>query len=435
MSHPIKKVLYSLTAAVLTAAAAGLFCLFARKPEENGRAVIFFTEASPQSSVVDTEISRSVSALRRAVEDEKLLERAAVGSGVTADRIKDAVSVSRLGNSSGAEIILCGMDDPAEAPIILMNILYLAESSSEIPPFEIISGFDLPNAPSLPFLNIAAGAGLAGGLVCYLAMSSLFGGRKHSYHTKKADRENDYQSALFMQNYIDDACKSALDLGELPLAAPEGLEKSGYTAAADKLAEASEKASSKLITIASDSHRTSEDIPPAAKITSYLACALAEKGKRTVIIDCMINSPAVYKIFKAAPAGSLAGFVKGECAVWDIISVNARKGVDIISHEKKKGDMSPAEVFSSPEYARLLEYLAPQYDYILLCAARAWDCSEWGHITQGCKGYVIVLGGDSVGANIAKEILGQKSGFAALCRVKKPVSEESAADTRKDEKI
>ena len=419
MSHPMKKVLYSLTVAAVTAAAAGFFCLFMSKPAENGRAVIYFTETASQSGVVDTEISRSVSALRRTVSDDDFLKKAAVGSDVTVSEIKEALSVARLGNSSGAEIILSGMDKPSEAPIILMNILYLAENSTEIPPFKVISGCDLSNAPSLPYPNITAGAGIAGGLVCYLAMSAAGGGRKRSYRTEKADTENDYQSALLMQKYIEDACKAALDLGELPLTAPEGLEKSGYIAAADKLTEAARKGSAKIIAVASDSRRSREAIHPAAKITSYLACALAETGRRTVIIDCMLNDPAVFRIFKTSPTGGLSDFVKGECAVWDIISVNARKGVDVISREKKTGDPNPAEVFSSPEYERLLEYLAPQYDYILLCASRAWDCNEWGNITQSCGGYVIVAGEEMISANVAKEILGQKSGFIALCKVKK----------------
>ena len=431
MSHPMKKVLYSLTVAALSAAAAGFFCLFSEKPAENGRAVILFTEISAQSAVVDTEISRSVSALRRAVSDDDFLEMAAVGSEASVSEIKEALSVSRLGNSSGAEMILSGMDKPSEAPIILMNILYLAEKSPEVPSFKVISGCEFSDRPSLPYLNIAAAAGLAGGLVCYMAMSAAKGGRKHSYRTERADTENDYQSALFTQKYIDDARKAAIDLGELPLTAPEGLEKSGYTAAADKLAEAAQKSSVKMIAVASDSFNRSEDIPPAAKITSYLACAFAEKGKRTVIIDCMINDPAVFGIFKKSSPGGLSDFVKGECPVWDIISVNARKGIDIISHKREKGDLSPGDIFSSPEYMRLLEYLAPQYDYILLCASRAWDCSEWADMTKGCGGYVIVAGGDSVSANIAKEILGRKNGFTALCSVKKHGPDENSHGDKK----
>lgn len=271
MSQKMKKVIYSLWAAAVSAAAAGLFCLFTAQPAVNGRSLIYFTERSSQSNVVDTEISRSVSALRRAVTDDAFLEKAVIGSVLSPEEIKEALSVVRLGNSSGAEIILSGLDKPSEAPIILMNILYLAENSPEIPSFKVISGCELSSDASLPQFNIIAGAGLAGLLVCYIVMSAAAGRRGQAYRPERADTENDYQSALFMQQYIEDACKAAVNLGELPLTAPDGLEKSGYIAAAQTLAAAAEKSSARIIAVAPDTRRRTGEIQPAAKIAAASA--------------------------------------------------------------------------------------------------------------------------------------------------------------------
>ena len=82
MSHSIKKLIYSLLAAVITAAAAGLFCIICQKPAENGRAVIYFTEIAESESVVNTEISRSVSAFRKGVTRKGLLVSAVGGSDI-----------------------------------------------------------------------------------------------------------------------------------------------------------------------------------------------------------------------------------------------------------------------------------------------------------------------------------------------------------------
>ena len=123
MSRKIKKALYPLLAAVITAAAAGFFCLFAGKAPENGSALVYFTASENEEGVVDTGITRSVSALRKAVMSEDVLTRAGEVSGLTAKELKAAISVERLGDTSGAEITVSGLDSPEEAPIILINIL------------------------------------------------------------------------------------------------------------------------------------------------------------------------------------------------------------------------------------------------------------------------------------------------------------------------
>ncbi|MBP0955821.1 MAG: hypothetical protein J5997_00465 [Oscillospiraceae bacterium] len=421
MSRRIKKALYPLLAAVVTAAAAGAFCLFSSEPAENGRALIYFTETNNTEGIVNTEVTRSVSAFRKAVTDEELLTSAGAASGLSAKELKASLSVERLGISSGAEIILRGLPSPSEAPIILINIIYLAEQSEDIPPFEVISYYDKPTAPHIPYIPIAVSAGLAAGLVCFLFMAASGSESPRHYRPEKADTENDYHYALTMQEYIEDACRSSVNLGELPLSAPEGLEKSGYKKAAKQLISASGSTPPRIIAIAPDFRTSGGDISPATKITAYLACALAENGHRTAVMDCCLQKPETARFFKITPKGSLADIVSGSCTVWDALTINARKGVDIIADSKSVP--SPMAVFSSPAYEQLIEYLSAQYDVILLCAPKAWDCSEWELVTKCCTGIVTVCGEESMHPDTAKGILGFKKGFTALCSVKKPQKE------------
>ena len=85
-----------------------------------------------------------------------------------------------------------------------------------------------------------------------------------------------------------------------------------------------------------------------------------------------------------------------------------------------KGTNTSASVFTSPEYDRLIEYLSAQYDAVLLCAPKAFEGGEWQCITKCCTGIVTVCSEDDISADTAKGILGFKSGFTALCSVKKP---------------
>lgn len=416
MSRRIKKALYPLLAAAVTAAAAGAFCLFSAEPAENGRALIYFTETNTSDSVVNTEVTRSVSAFRKAITEEELLKNAGAASGLSANELKASLSVERLGVSSGAEIILRDLPSPSESPIILINLLCLAEQSEDIPPFEVISYFDMPNTVNLPYIPIALSAGLAAGLVCFLFMGAA-GNESPGYRPEKADTENDYQYALTMQEYIEDACRSSVSLGELPLSAPQGLEKSGYTAAAEQLISSSGSTPPRVIAIAPDFRTSGTDISPVTKITAYLACALAENGHRTAVIDCRLQKPETARFFKITPKGSLSDIVSGSCTIWDALNINARKGVDIIADSKSVP--SPGAVFSSPAYGQLIEYLSAQYDVLLLCAPKAWDCTEWELVTKSCTGVVVISGEEAMRPDTAKGILGFKKGFTALCTVKK----------------
>lgn len=422
MSRKIKKALYPLLAAVITAAAAGVFCLFAGKAPENGSALIYFTDSETEEGVVDTGITRSVSALRKAVMSEDVLTRAGEVSGLTAKELKAVLSVERLRDTAGAEITLSGLDSPGEAPIILVNLLSIINGSKDIPPFEVISYFDAPTAPKLPLPAIILSAGLAGALVCFLVLS-LSGEEHHeAYRPIKADTDNDYHYNLSMQEYIKDACRSSVNLGALPLSAPEGLDKSGYTEAAEQLVRAGGSNKPRVIAVASDSHTPVKGISPVTKITAYLACAFAEKGHRTAVIECRLRSPETAEFFKISVHGGLTDIITGKCTVWDALAINARKGVDVISDTN--GTNTSASVFTSPEYDRLIGYLSAQYDAVLLCAPKAFEGSEWQCITKRCTGIVTVCSEDDISADTAKGILGFKSGFTALCSVKKPQPEK-----------
>ena len=418
MSRKIKKALYPLLAAVITAAAAGVFCLFAGNAPENGSALVYFTASETEEGVVNTGITRSVSAFRKAVMSEDVLTRAGEVSGLTAEELKAAISVERLGDTSGAEITVSGLDSPEEAPIILINILNIISGSEDVPPFEVISCFDKTAAPTIPLVTVMLSAGLAGALVCFLVLS-LSGEEHHeAYRPIKADTDNDYHYNLSMQEYIKDACRSSVNLGALPLSAPEGLDKSGYTEAAEQLIRAGGSNKPRVIAVASDSHTPAKGISPVTKITAYLACAFAEKGHRTAVIECRLRSPETAEFFKISAHGGLTDIITGKCTVWDALAINARKGVDVISDTK--GTNTSASVFTSPEYDRLIEYLSAQYDAVLLCAPKAFEGSEWQCITKCCTGIVTVCSEDDISADTAKGILGFKSGFTALCSIKKP---------------
>lgn len=417
LSSAMKKAIFPLITAAAVAAASGGICLFTAKTPVNAAAVVCFKAQDRAEGPVNTEISRSVSALRRAVLSEELLERAASASGITKEELEKAVSVERMEGSQGAVITLNGLESPSYAPIILANLLYGLSGDQNVPEFEIISDCDMINEPKFPYISVCAGAGLAGGLLCFVLLC-LDRKEKEYYRTEKADSGRDYYRAVNMQEYIENAYRSAAFLGGLPLSTPEGLEKSGYSEAAEHILSGLRNCVSKIIAVSPDYSTDGEGTPSRVKVTAYLSCAFAEKGLRTAVIDCDLKNPAVGKIFGAEGKGGAAEITEGSCTVWDALVINARKGVDIIAQPKPCTE--PVKVFSSSSFSQLLLYLSSQYDIMLLYCPKAWDCPEWELIERFCTGAVIVTDeSKGLSAEAAKGILKKELKFTAIAVLEK----------------
>lgn len=297
LSVKMKKAIFPLITAVIVAAASGVICLFTAQSPRNAAAVVYFVTEDGTAGPVNTEISRSVSALRRAVLRNDLLEQASAASGIPKEELEKAVSVERMEGSAGAMIVVSGLKSPSYSPIVLANLLYGLSDGENVPEFEIISGCDMLCDPEPPYISICAGAGLGGWLLCFIILCLDFGGEKEYYLTERADSGRDYYRAVNMQEYIDNAYKTAASLGGLPLSAPEGLEKSGYSAAAEHILSGCRSCVSKIIAVSPDYECDGEGNPAQVKIAAYLSCAFAEKGLRTAVIDCDLARPAVGKIF------------------------------------------------------------------------------------------------------------------------------------------
>lgn len=436
---PFKYIWITLMESVIIAAVlfmvGSLLCAFSHNPK-TASALIYFTDSAETAMTESYGIdytARKVSLLRQASLSAEALENAARDTSLSITKLTDYLTVERLGNSDGAVITLTGLDSPGEAPIILGKLINYLEKNFEGGEFKVISYCDPENEPSLPFTAICLCIGIISGSVYFKAAYTVrekrlrkkrrkSGARNAERHRRKRDPE-----PVPGKRYIETAMIKAQSLGTADIAAPRGLEKSGYTHAAKVLSEHALTSSACAVIAVCAAHKPEAGQPERAVpidgiFAAYLSCALAERGCRTALIECDLKNPVIGKIFRKTAKGGLVDMAAGSCTVWDILLPNARKGVDIICD--KKAYPAPPAVFSASCFGGLLNYLSAQYDVILLHAPKGWSCLEWDLIYRFCTGVVAVAeDGKNPDKTCAMGILDSKSRFTGLARVRDLPSE------------
>ncbi|MGN1089218.1 MAG: hypothetical protein ACI4Q6_02350, partial [Huintestinicola sp.] len=306
--------------------------------------------------------------------------------------------------------------------ITLMNEFSKTEYADN---YRIISYCDVKKSPSVPADRLSIAAGLILALIIFLASAPKKTSEKVSDLKKTSDevsapkktsdevpalkktsdehiiqhegekhREDNAaaESKAFLKTWEikNRSSLSAENIGKVDMNAPEGLGMSGHLEAAEKLRISAEKCGVRTFAVASGNSAVfSSSKEMTSLFASYLACALGERGCRTMIVECDLKNPSLGKIFGKYGKGGVAEIVTQSCTVMDAVVMNVRKGVDIIAETKPADD--PAAVLSSPHFKNLAQYLSGQYDILLMTCPKAWDGDEWDIVLGCCGGTVTVL--------------------------------------------
>ena len=113
-----------------------------------------------------------------------------------------------------------------------------------------------------------------------------------------------------------------------------------------------------------------------SSVAANLAIALAEKGKRVLLIDCDLKKPAQYRIFDR-PEGTrrwLGDYLKGECEANDVVSYHNRECFYTVF--QNTGMEDSASLLSSERMKKLLEDCRDLTDYIILDTPPMAACSD-----------------------------------------------------------
>lgn len=377
---------------LISAAGAAVFAVAAaavldksdlKSTSENASAYVIFTEADADTGA---------EALRTQLSSVDMLEKISIEADVPVIELSYALSVRSFGESS-AEIILSGLREPENSPVILGALINLAEKSEEIPGFKVGSYCDMKRTPKLPFMEICVGAGLVTGLLIFIISGLILRPKKKNQRdmpSEKKEKKTALPKTPKKEKLNEGADIPAFEsIGDVGFFAPEGIRKNGAYDAALKLMGFAAGGRARIFAVSAASRGEGKAAVFSEKCTAYLSCALAECGQKVAVIECSLKKPMVGKIFGKTGAGGVSGIAAGSCTIWNALVPDARRNVDIIA-ENSPYDGDPAEVFGSDAFGQLLEYITGQYDIILLCAPKAWDCAEWAAVKKHCDGVIAV---------------------------------------------
>ena len=131
--------------------------------------------------------------------------------------------------------------------------------------------------------------------------------------------------------------------------------------------------------------------------TVNLAIALAEAGKKTLIMDCDFKLSSVYKFFKDCPVskdGELAAYLLGGGDHDQLVRYN--KNCDLYLTGGKKQYRNSSEILNSDRFSNLLKEFREDYDFVIIDTPPAGIAVDSEIISEKTDASLLVVRQDCV---------------------------------------
>lgn len=122
-----------------------------------------------------------------------------------------------------------------------------------------------------------------------------------------------------------------------------------------------------------------------------LAYALAESDAKVLLIDCDLRSPTLRRLLHVRPdyKAGLTSLLAGTSTLSECIFRYPKMNCDVLL----AGTTPPnaAELLSSPQMEKLLEYLSKSYDYIICDTPPVSVVTDAAALSRFCDGVILVV--------------------------------------------
>jgi capsular exopolysaccharide synthesis family protein len=136
-------------------------------------------------------------------------------------------------------------------------------------------------------------------------------------------------------------------------------------------------------------------------LASNLGIAMAQTGRRTLVIDADFRRPMQHKAFGLSHTPGLTNVLAGEHALDDAIEQTAVDGLDLLPAGATPSN--PSEMLNSTEFARLLEELSQSYDRVLVDSPPVLSVTDASILAAMCDVTLLVLKAGSSTRRMAKQ--------------------------------
>lgn len=133
-----------------------------------------------------------------------------------------------------------------------------------------------------------------------------------------------------------------------------------------------------------------------------LAVALAQVGKRTILVDCDFRAPTQHSIFRMHSLEGLTNVLDGRSSLTEVGREPVRN-LKVVSAGRTPSD--PSAVLDSECFAQFLSYVRKEFDYVLIDVAPTESVSDPLILAAQGDGVLLVLDARSRRASIRQSML------------------------------
>jgi len=167
------------------------------------------------------------------------------------------------------------------------------------------------------------------------------------------------------------------------LLAPHSIEAENFRAIRTSLLVTLEQHEARLVLFSSP-----EPGDGKTTLVSNLAMALAQVGKRVLLVDADMRRPRVHELFRVSPDIGLADVLAGELDALNAVRETSLPGLSLMTAGHLPD--SPAELLSTPRLATALRELRDEYDIVLLDAPPLLAVSDPCILARHVDGMILV---------------------------------------------
>ncbi|MBS0205179.1 MAG: polysaccharide biosynthesis tyrosine autokinase [Planctomycetes bacterium] len=167
------------------------------------------------------------------------------------------------------------------------------------------------------------------------------------------------------------------------LLAPHSVEAENYRSIRTAMLVTAEQAAARTILVSSP-----EPGDGKTTLVSNLAIAVAQSGKRVLLIDADLRRPNVHTLFRVAQEIGLTEVLTGEIDALNAVRPTVINGLSLMTAGHPPAN--PAELLSSPRLQQLLRTLRDEFDFIFIDAPPLLAVSDPCILARQTDGLLIV---------------------------------------------
>lgn len=122
---------------------------------------------------------------------------------------------------------------------------------------------------------------------------------------------------------------------------------------------------------------------------SNLAIAMAQTGKRVILVDCDFRRPVQQRVFECRPGAGLSTVLTGKDALDQAIQTSGIASLDILPCGPVPSN--PAEILNSQSFAEVLEELSVRYEHVVIDSPPVMAFADARILAAMCSVTILVV--------------------------------------------